>query len=80
MQRPTVANTMILMAEASSVQSESTSLISEQGSDLIESTSLISEQGSDLIDLRLTWREMENWIFGDILGDFWRIIGEIGWL
>ena len=38
------------------------------------------EQGSDLIDLRLTWREMENFIFGGfmrIFGEIWRIFGEI---
>ena len=41
------------------------------------------KQGSDLIDLRLTWREMENLIyggffriFGDILEDFWRFFEE----
>ena len=37
------------------------------------------KQGSDLIDLRLTWREMENLIFGRfmrIFGGFLSIIGD----
>ena len=43
------------------------------------------KQGSDLIDLRLIWREMENFIFGcflrifgDILENFRRIFEELG--
>ena len=43
----------------------------------------ISQQGSDLIELRLTWREMDNLIFGgfmrsfgDTLEDFSRIFEE----
>ena len=35
-----------------------------------------NQQGSELIDRRLTWREMENLIFGDILEDLWRIFEE----
>ena len=31
------------------------------------------EQGSDLIDLRLTWKETENFIYED----FWRIFEEL---
>ena len=43
--------------------------------------SCTEEQGADLIDLRLTWREMEDLIFGEFLrifGDFLRNFGEIG--
>ena len=39
----------------------------------------VPEQGSDLIELRLTWREMQNLIFGwfmRIFGEFLRIFGE----
>jgi len=39
----------------------------------------LKKQVSDLIDLRLTWREMGNLIFGwfmKIFGEFWRIFGE----
>ena len=34
------------------------------------------KQGSDLIELRLTWREMKYWIFGDLLGFFLKIFDE----
>ena len=35
---------------------------------------LIPKQGTDLIDLRLTWREMENMIFGSFMKKFVGII------
>ena len=54
-------------------------VISEYGSPI----KVKNQQGSDLIELRLTWREMENFIFvrfirvfGEILEDFWRTFEE----
>ena len=40
---------------------------------ILTMTQLFNKQGSDLIELRLTWREMENYIFGG----FFRIFRDI---
>ena len=41
-------------------------------------TAVEEEQGSDLIDLRLTWREMENLIFGGFLEKFGGFLEKFG--